>query len=72
MTTPLPQHPPARTPRQTPPEPSARPTSRHRQPDEARAAALEKVCAGFTPAISPHSAARLANLLTCTAYAQAA
>jgi hypothetical protein len=45
----------------------------HRQqPDEAREAALRRVCDGFTATISPQSAARLANLLSAASYAQAA
>jgi hypothetical protein len=30
------------------------------------------VCAGFTTTISPHSAARLADLMSTTTYAKAA
>ncbi|MFE0415053.1 hypothetical protein [Streptomyces tendae] len=40
--------------------------------DSARDAALQRVCAGFTTTISPQSAARLANLLSTSAYVQAA
>jgi hypothetical protein len=40
--------------------------------DNAREAALERVCAGFTTTISPRSAARLADLLSSTTYVQAA
>ncbi|WP_327415282.1 hypothetical protein [Streptomyces sp. NBC_01233] len=38
----------------------------------ARAAALQRVCAGFTTTISPQSAARLADLLSTATYVQAA
>jgi hypothetical protein len=40
--------------------------------DEAREAALQRVCAGFVTTISPRSAARLADLLSSTTYVQAA
>ncbi|MFF6805684.1 hypothetical protein [Streptomyces sp. NPDC012616] len=40
--------------------------------DSARDAALQRVCAGFTTTISPQSAARLADLLSASTYAQAA
>jgi hypothetical protein len=40
--------------------------------DDAREAALERVCAGFVTTISPRSAARLAELLSSTTYVQAA
>lgn len=40
--------------------------------DDAREAALERVCARFVTTISPRSAARLANLLSSTTYVQAA
>ncbi|MFE0925953.1 hypothetical protein ACFW4O_04005 [Streptomyces mutabilis] len=40
--------------------------------DSARDAALQRVCAGFTTTISPQSAARLADLLSTSAYVQAA
>ncbi|MEU2484900.1 hypothetical protein ABZ593_09885 [Streptomyces sp. NPDC012617] len=43
----------------------------HRQ-KAARAAALQRVCAGFTTTISPQSAARLADLLSTVTYVQAA
>lgn len=45
----------------------------HRQkPDEAREAALRRVCDGFTATISPRSAARLVDLLSAASYVQAA
>lgn len=40
--------------------------------DEAREAALQRVCAGFVTTISPRSAARLADLISSTTYVQAA
>lgn len=43
-----------------------------RKPDTAREAALQRVCDGFTTAISPRSAARLADLLPTATYVQAA
>ena len=53
---------------------AAQPTASSRRPvaDEAREAALERVCAGFVTTISPRSAARLADLLSRSAYVQAA
>lgn len=40
--------------------------------DDAREAALQRVCAGFVTTISPRSTARLADLLSTTTYVQAA
>jgi hypothetical protein len=61
------------------PEPKSRPAAvqpaaPHCRPvtDEAREAALERVCAGFVTTISPRSAARLADLLSRSTYVQAA
>ncbi|SHN36486.1 hypothetical protein [Actinacidiphila paucisporea] len=61
------------------PEPQLRPAATQpavpgRRPvaDEAREAALQRVCAGFVTTISPRSAARLADLLSRSTYAQAA
>jgi len=61
------------------PEPQSRPaavqsaTPDHRpESDDAREAALQRVCAGFVTTISPRSAARLADLLSSTTYVQAA
>jgi hypothetical protein len=61
------------------PEPQPRPaTIRPAAPDhcpeadDAREAALQRVCAGFVVTISPRSAARLVNLLSSTTYVQAA
>ncbi|MEU9333019.1 hypothetical protein AB0D49_07610 [Streptomyces sp. NPDC048290] len=48
------------------------PTTRAEQHEEARAQALRRVCAGFTTAISPHSAARLADLMTGSRFEKAA
>lgn len=56
-------------------QPAITPTTApdHRQKtDPVRDAALQRVCAGFTVTISPQSAARLAGLLSTTAYVQAA
>jgi hypothetical protein len=47
-------------------------SDRRQKPDEAREAALRRVCDGFTATISPRSAARLADLLSATSYVQAA
>ncbi|MEU0687080.1 hypothetical protein [Streptomyces uncialis] len=47
-------------------------TARAAQQEEARAQALRRVCAGFTTMISPHSAARLAGLMTGSQYEKAA
>ncbi|MEV1079722.1 hypothetical protein AB0I98_15975 [Streptomyces sp. NPDC050211] len=47
-------------------------SGRRQKPDEAREAALRRVCDGFTATISPRSAARLADLLSAASYAQAA
>ncbi|WP_329134017.1 hypothetical protein OG552_17650 [Streptomyces sp. NBC_01476] len=61
------------------PEPQLRPAatqpaapSRRPSTDDAREAALQRVCAGFVTTISPRSAARLADLLSRSAYVQAA
>ncbi|MFH8219587.1 hypothetical protein ACH4C2_09015 [Streptomyces sp. NPDC018057] len=61
------------------PEPDLRPAAiqpstpvRRLVTDEAREAALQRVCAGFVTTISPRSAARLADLLSRSAYVQAA
>lgn len=60
------------------PRPQSQPPADRPEPrrtgetDAARAAALERICAGFTTTISPHSAVRLASLLSAPAYAQAA
>ncbi|WP_405907728.1 hypothetical protein OG742_22680 [Streptomyces sp. NBC_00828] len=51
---------------------SVRPSGRREAQEAARAQALERVCAGFRTMISPHSAARLADLMTTTTYAKAA
>lgn len=48
------------------------PTTRAARQEEARAQALQRVCAGFTTTISPHSAARLADLMTGSRYEKAA
>jgi len=47
-------------------------SDRRQKPDEAREAALRRVCDGFTATISPRSAARLADLLSAASYVQAA
>ena len=47
-------------------------TTRAARQEEARAQALRRVCTGFTTTISPHSAARLADLLTGSRYEKAA
>ncbi|MER6445854.1 hypothetical protein [Streptomyces venezuelae] len=47
-------------------------TTRAARQEEARAQALRRVCAGFTTTISPHSAARLADLMTGSRYEKAA
>jgi len=47
-------------------------SGRRQKLDEAREAALRRVCDGFTETISPRSAARLADLLSAASYAQAA
>ncbi len=52
--------------------PTAPITTRAARQEEARAQALRRVCAGFTTTISPHSAARLADLLTGSRYEKAA
>lgn len=57
------------------PRPAAiQPAPPDRRPavDDAREAALERVCAGFVTTISPRSTARLADLLSSTTYVQAA
>lgn len=61
------------------PEPKSRPAAiqpadpdRRPVTDEAREAALQRVCAGFVTTISPRSAARLADLLSRSTYVQAA
>ncbi|MEJ8670171.1 hypothetical protein WKI71_22360 [Streptomyces sp. MS1.AVA.1] len=46
--------------------------SRREAQAAARTQALTRVCAGFTTTISPHSAARLADLMSTTTYAKAA
>ncbi|WP_327662654.1 MULTISPECIES: hypothetical protein [unclassified Streptomyces] len=48
------------------------PTIRAARQEEARAQALRRVCDGFTTTISPHSAARLADLMTASRYEKAA
>ncbi|MGC5000041.1 hypothetical protein [Streptomyces sp. DT195] len=45
---------------------------RRQTADSARAAALQRVRAGFTTTISPQSAARLVDLLSTSNYVQAA
>ena len=56
----------------SPTTPTASSSGHRRKADTARDAALQRVCAGFTTTISPQSAARLADLLSTTAYVQAA
>lgn len=51
---------------------AARPSGRREAQEAARAQALARVCAGFSTTISPHSAARLADLMSTTTYAKAA
>lgn len=50
----------------------ARTPSRRQAQESARERALARVCAGFRTTISPHSAARLADLMTATTYQKAA
>ncbi|MFI2210460.1 hypothetical protein [Streptomyces sp. NPDC020141] len=52
--------------------PTTATTARAAQQEEARAQALRRICAGFTTTISPHSAARLADLMNGSQYEQAA
>lgn len=66
-------------PRTSMPEPQPRPAAIQHvssdprpEADDAREAALQRVCAGFVTTISPRSAARLADLLSATTYVQAA
>ncbi|WP_327305456.1 hypothetical protein OG730_19665 [Streptomyces sp. NBC_01298] len=49
-----------------------RSSSRRQTPVTAREQALARVCEGFRTTISPHSAARLADLMRAPAYAIAA
>ncbi|MFJ3969817.1 hypothetical protein ACIPYR_16920 [Streptomyces parvus] len=61
-----------RPPPQATPAPTTTTTTRTARHEEARAQALRRVCAGFTTTISPHSAARLADLMTASRYEKAA
>ncbi|WP_327305455.1 hypothetical protein OG730_19660 [Streptomyces sp. NBC_01298] len=57
------------SPRTTATSPPPRPCAAQ---EAARARALARVCAGFATTISPHSAARLADLMSATTYVKAA
>ncbi|MGW1866170.1 hypothetical protein ACWCPS_11490 [Streptomyces mauvecolor] len=46
--------------------------SRRQAPETAREQALARICEGFRTTMSPHSAARLADLMSATTYVKAA